>query len=44
MVLNGADTGWVAKYQRRMRKFNLEVILVALIFLVIVITSAVMSW
>ena len=44
MVLKGADASWIAEYQRRMRRFNLEVILGALIFLVIVITLAVMSW
>jgi hypothetical protein len=44
IVLKGADTGWVAEYRRRMRRFNLEVILAALTFLVIVITLTLMNW
>jgi hypothetical protein len=40
----GGEIGWTEAYERRMRRFNLEVILAASIFLVIVITLTVMSW
>jgi hypothetical protein len=35
---------WVQAYEKRMRRFNLEVILGALIALVIVIVSLIFSW
>ena len=36
--VNGGDIGWEVEYQRRLRRFNLEVILVASICLAILIT------
>ena len=35
--IKAGDIGWVAEYQKRMRRFNLIVILAARIFLVILI-------
>ena len=43
--VRGADIGWAAEYQRRMRKFNLEAVLAASIGLVILAILAVIeSW
>jgi hypothetical protein len=42
--VNGGDIGWEVEYQRRLRIFNLEVILVASISLAILITVTVITW
>jgi len=43
--VNGGDIGWAAEYHRRMRKFNLEAVLAAFSFgLVILIILTVTSW
>jgi hypothetical protein len=35
----GDETDWASVYERRMRRFNLEVVLAALIALILVIVS-----
>ena len=41
--MRGREAGWVQAYERRMRKFNLAVILAALTALIILIASLAFS-
>ena len=40
----GGEISWTKAYERRMRRFNLEVILFALIALVILIAFFLIAW
>jgi ABC-type methionine transport system permease subunit len=42
--IKAGGIGWVTEYQRRMRRFNLEVIFAALIALTILIAQIFIEW
>ena len=42
--IEGGEIGWVQAYQRRMRRYDLEIILSALIALVILIAFFLIAW